>query len=74
MYCFGNLVFRIVSLFLQVLDMGLCMLFLVMACHWVVVGVIHFLQRWSSMLGHRMDACASHLMFAHRFGCLLHRL
>jgi len=33
-----------------------------MAGHWVVAWVIYFLQRSSLMLGHHLDACASHLM------------
>jgi len=68
MHYFGNLVFRLCLFLLQVLDMGLGMLYVVLACHWVVVEVIYFLQRWTLMLGHRLDACASHLMLCASFG------
>jgi len=50
-----------------VLDLGLGMLYAVLACHWVVVEVTYFLRRYSLMLGHRLDACASHLMLCASF-------
>jgi len=53
MHYSGSLVFRLCLFFLQVLDMGLGMLYAVLACHWVVVEVIYFLQGWSLMLVHR---------------------
>jgi len=34
-----------------------------------MVEVIFLLQRWSLMLGHRVDACASHVMLCASCGC-----
>jgi len=70
MHYSGNLVFHVcVSVFLQVLNMGLGMLYAILACHWVVVKVTYFLRRYSLMLGHRVDACASHVMLCASCGC-----
>jgi len=54
--------------------MGLGMLFVVLACHWVVDDVIYILQRSYLMLGHRLDACASHVMLCASSVMLGHRL
>ena len=58
------------SCFLQVLDFGSGYAVCCIGLSLGVVKVSYFIQRSSLMLGHRVDACASHVMLGASFGRL----